>query len=164
MKYIIKESQLELILESQEYLNFLLDKINDEGYDSLTHREKDALIRISQGEEVYDEPNELPISDEVYDPNRMFLHYISKYGELEVDDVLFKFSLLGNRYLELLSDNYTFSIEPNFEENQVIFYNPDTDDSFPINFKNVPETTEEMRGLAVKFLYNKLPDLIRDQL
>jgi lipopolysaccharide export LptBFGC system permease protein LptF len=64
MKYIITESQFELLSESQEYLNFLLDKMNETGYESLTEYEKDALIRISQGEQVYEEPDETEDEEE----------------------------------------------------------------------------------------------------
>lgn len=164
MKYIITERQLQFIQESQEYLNQLLDKINTDGYDSLTNKEKDALIKISKGEEVYNEPNELPVSDDVHDANRMFLHYAGRYQELEVDDLLFRISPLGDKYIEILGDYHNFSIEPNFEENQVIIYNPETDEADPVKYKNVPESTEGMRKLVVKFVFNLLPEYIRHKI
>ena len=165
MKYIISESQFEVLTESQEYLNFLLDKINTDGYESLTDREKDALVRISKGEEVYDEPGELPVSDNVYRPNDIFLKYASKYEELEVDDLVFRISPMeGTSSMEVLGDYHSFLVEPNFEEGQVLIYDMDTDEVDPINYKNVPETTEGMRGLAAKFVYQILPSYIRKKI
>ena len=166
MKYIITESQFELLSESQEYLNFLLDKMNETGYESLTEYEKDALIRISQGEQVYEEPDETEGEEEegYFNPNKEFLRLMSKYQEIEVDDVLFKMSLLGDNFLEILSDYHNFSVEPNFEEGQVIFYNSDTDDYIPIKFKEVPSNTEEMKSLVGKFVFKKLLDIIRQEL
>jgi hypothetical protein len=167
MKYILTESQFERIAESQEYLNQLLDKINSDGYDSLTHKEKDALIRISKGEEVHDEPQELPVSDEVYDPNRMFIHYVSRYKELEigVDDLIFRLEPLGGtQTVEVLGEYHSFLIEPNFEENEVLILDNETDDVERIRYKNVPETTEGMRKLAVNFVYQKLLNYLRDKI
>jgi len=165
MKYILTESQLHMLLESQEYLNQLLDKINDEGYESLSDREKDALIRISKGEEVYDEPLELPVSEKVYRPNEIFLKYSKKYSELEVDDLLFRISPLdGTSSLEVLGDYHSFLVEPNFEENQILIYDMDTDEVTPINYKKIPENTEDMRGLTVEFVYQILPNYIRNKM
>lgn len=165
MKYILTESQLQMLLESQEYLNQLLDKINDEGYDSLTDREKDALVRISKGEEVYDEPGELPVSDEVYRPNDIFLKYASAYGELEVDDLLFEISLLkGANSIEILGNYHSFLVQPNFEEKEIKIYDSDTDEINVVKYKSVPETTEKMRSLAVNFMYQTLPNFIRNNI
>lgn len=162
MKYVISESQFEILTESQEYMNFLLDKMNTSGYESLTDREKDALVRISKGEEVYDEPQELPVSDDVYRPNDMFLKYATGYDEIEVDDLIFKISPMeGTSSFEVLGKYHSFLVEPNFEENQVQIYDMETDEITPIRYKNVPETTEGMRKLAVKFVYQTLPAFIR---
>jgi len=162
MKFIISESQFLRISESQDYLNFLLDKINDGGYDSLNNKEKDALIRISKGEEVYDEPSELPVNDEIYDPNRIFIYYVGRYKELEVDDLVFKLEKIeGTNTLEALGEYHNFLIEPDFENSEVLITDGGSDDVTPIRFKNVPETTEGMRNLAVKFTYQTLPQVIR---
>lgn len=165
MKFIISENQFVRLTESQDYLNFLLDKINQDGYESLTDREKDALVRISKGEEVYDEPDELPVSDDVYRPNDIFLKYVSKYPELQVDDLLFRLEPMGGTSsLEVLGDYHSFLVEPNFEENQVLIFDSETDEVTPINYKKTPETTEGMRGLAVKFVYQILPQYIRQKI
>ena len=165
MKYILTESQISKLIESQEYLNSLLDKINQNGYESLNDRERDALIRISKGEEVYDEPQELPVSDEVYRPNDMFIKYVSKYRELEVDNHLFRIEPLeGTSSIEILGNHHAFLVEPNFEENKVEILNPDTDEVEAIKYKNTPETTEGMRKLCVKFVYQVLPQYITKNL
>ena len=127
MKFIITERQLEKIFESQEYLNTLLDKINQEGHESLTDREKDALIRISKGEEVYDEPDELSVSDEVHRPNDMFLKYATSYKEVEVDGEIFRVeSMEGTNSFEILGERLSFFVEPNFEENNILIFEPET--------------------------------------
>jgi hypothetical protein len=165
MKYIITKNQFDLISESQEYLNFLLDKMNDEGYESLNDREKDALVRISKGEEVHDEPHQLPVSDEVYRPNDIFLKYASKYNELEVDDLTFRINPMGGtNLLEVMGEYHVFSIEPNFENNEILVLETDTDDVEPVKFKNVPETTEGMRSLVLKFIFQILPEIIKKKI
>ena len=165
MKYIIKESQIGRLIESQEYLNFLLDKINQNGYESLNDREKDALVRISKGEEVYDEPEELPVSDDVYRPDDIFIKYAGKYNELEVDDQLFRIELMGGTdFLEILGDYLNFMIKPDLENGQILIEDGETDEIDSIKFKNVPETTEGMRKLAVKFIYQILPQYIRQKM
>jgi hypothetical protein len=165
MKFIITETQLEKIFESQEYLNILLDKINQEGYESLTDKEKDVLIRISKGEEVYDEPNELPVSDEVYRPNDVFLKYTTAYGELEVDDEVFRVELMeGTNSFEILGNHFNFFVEPNFEESEILIFESETMEPDPIKIKKVPETTEGMRKLAAKFMFQVLPAIIRQKM
>jgi hypothetical protein len=166
MKYIITESQLKTITESQEYLNFLLDKINQNGYESLNDREKDALIRISKGEEVYDEPNELPVSDDIYRPNDIFLKYAGAYGEIEVDDQVFRVERMeGTNIIEIMGEHQGFAIEPNLESNEILLYEQDdVNDVTPVKYKNIPETTEGMRKLAIKFMFQILPQFIRERM
>ena len=51
MKLIILESQLIRIVENNEILYQILDKINNEGIDSLTYREREFLKKYSTDKE-----------------------------------------------------------------------------------------------------------------
>lgn len=165
MKYILTESQISKLIESQEYLNSLLDKINQKGYESLNDREKDALVRISKGEEVYDEPQELPVSDEVYRPNDIFLKYVSNYVELEVGNQTFRIEPMGGTSsVEILGDYHSFLVEPNFETSEVLIYDSETDEVESVKYKNIPQTTEGMRNLVTKFVFQILPKYIEEKL
>jgi len=161
----MNESQFNLLTESKEYLNFLLDKINDEGYESLNDREKDALIRISKGEDVYDEPEKLPVSDDVYDPNRMFIKYVLGHKQVEVEGLNFQLKpMSGNKTIEVVSEYHNFLLEPKLDENVIYFLDNNTDEVDPIKLKKVPDTTEDMRGMAVKFVFQVLPKYIKKYL
>lgn len=49
MKIIINENQFKVIVENQKVLDAILDKINAEGIDSLTFREREFLDKYSKG-------------------------------------------------------------------------------------------------------------------
>jgi hypothetical protein len=68
MKIIISEQQLRSIFSEsydEDKINYLLDKINAAGMNSLSNDEKETLNRISQGKEV--EREEQPDHDTHYD-------------------------------------------------------------------------------------------------
>jgi hypothetical protein len=48
MKYLITESQYEILIENQKYVDSLLDKISEEGYQSLSIDEKRYLDEFSK--------------------------------------------------------------------------------------------------------------------
>ena len=65
IKSLIAE-EIETILESQKYVDTILDKIGKEGIDSLTTYEKNALDSISKGKEVSLENDVLTWLDDNY--------------------------------------------------------------------------------------------------
>ena len=67
MKYLITESQYQLLLENQEYVDSLLDKITDKGYDSLSIDEKRYLKYYSEHTNKGGNPDEFVDPSEVYD-------------------------------------------------------------------------------------------------
>lgn len=67
MKYLITESQYQLLLENQEYVDSLLDKITDKGYDSLSIDEKRYLKYYSEHTNKGGNPEEFVDPSEVYD-------------------------------------------------------------------------------------------------
>jgi len=67
MKYLITESQYQLLLENQEYVDSLLDKITDKGYDSLSIDEKRYLKYYSEHTNKGGDPDEFVDPSEVYD-------------------------------------------------------------------------------------------------
>ena len=67
MKYIITESQYDIILENQKYVDSLLDKISERGYDSLSIDEKRYLQSYSEHTKMGKDPDEFIDPSEVYD-------------------------------------------------------------------------------------------------
>lgn len=64
MKYLITESQYEILLENQKYVDSILEKISESGYDSLSIDEKRYLDEFSK----YDgDPDEFVYSSDEYD-------------------------------------------------------------------------------------------------
>lgn len=62
LELMSKTSNSKLLLElNEKYLNKLLDKINKEGINSLSPQEKEALNKMSRGEDVKDEPEKVSL-------------------------------------------------------------------------------------------------------
>lgn len=66
MKYIISESQL-VMLENKNYVDSLLDKISEKGFDSLSIDEKKYLKHYSEHTSKGGNPDEFVNPSEVYD-------------------------------------------------------------------------------------------------
>ena len=64
MKYLITESQYEILIENQKYVDSLLDKISEEGYQSLGIDEKRYLDEFSKYE---GDPDEFVYSSDIHD-------------------------------------------------------------------------------------------------
>jgi len=64
MKYLITESQYEILLENQKYVDSILDKISENGYDSLSIDEKRYLDEFSK---YNGDPDEFVYSSDEYD-------------------------------------------------------------------------------------------------
>lgn len=67
MKYLITESQYEILLENQNYVDSLLDKISERGYNSLSIDEKKYLKYYSEHTNEGGHPDEFVNPSEVYD-------------------------------------------------------------------------------------------------
>jgi hypothetical protein len=67
MKYLITESQYSRLMESQEIIDNLLDKISEKGYDSLSIDEKRYLQAYSEHTKKGGRPDEFVDPSEVYD-------------------------------------------------------------------------------------------------
>jgi len=97
-KIIITESQLTLLLENQEYINSLLDKISDKGIETLTPSEKKYLDGLSSHEGHMDDYSD-PNYEDDYDerrgqkivssvPNLSKMYFVFDYEEREGDEIL----------------------------------------------------------------------------
>lgn len=107
MKYLITESQYIRIIESQEKIDSILDKMSDGGYESLTIDEKRYLKNYSDHMNKGGRPEEFVDPTEKYDEREgeVFTDYISRlpvqftfseestdgdniyyYGELKFDE------------------------------------------------------------------------------
>jgi hypothetical protein len=67
MKYLITESQYEILLENQKYVDSILEKISESGYDSLSIDEKRYLKYYSEHTSKGGDPEEFIDPSEVYD-------------------------------------------------------------------------------------------------
>ena len=67
MKYLITESQYEILLENQKYVDSLLDKISEKGYESLSIDEKRYLKYYSEHTSKGGNSEEFVDPSEVYD-------------------------------------------------------------------------------------------------
>lgn len=106
MKYIISESQL-VMLENKNYVDSLLDKISEKGFDSLSIDEKKYLKHYSEHTSKGGNPDEFVDPSEVYDEREGMIiddhisglpiqftfseesdnqYGIGYYGELQFDD------------------------------------------------------------------------------
>jgi hypothetical protein len=116
-KIIITENQLRLLLENQEYVNSLLDKIGTKGIESLTPSEKKYLDGLSSHEghiDDYDDPNYEDDYDERRGekitsslPNLPQLQFVFDYEEREENEILLYGSVYfqGNEYVGVIVTN-----------------------------------------------------------
>ena len=116
-KIIITENQLRLLLENQEYVNSLLDKIGTKGIESLTPSEKKYLDGLSSHEghmDDYDDPNYEDDYDERRGekitsslPNLPQLQFVFDYEEREGNEILLYGSVYfqGNEYVGVIVTN-----------------------------------------------------------
>ena len=116
-KIIITENQLRLLLENQEYVNSLLDKIGAKGIESLTPSEKKYLDGLSSHEghmDDYDDPNYEDDYDERRGekitsslPNLPQLQFVFDYEEREGNEILLYGSVYfqGNEYVGVIVTN-----------------------------------------------------------
>ena len=116
-KIIITENQLRLLLENQEYIDSLLDKITTKGVESLTPSEKKYLDCLSSHEghmDDYDDPNYEDDYDERRGekitsslPNLPQVQFVFDYEEREGDEILLYGSVhfQGNEYIGVIITN-----------------------------------------------------------
>ena len=116
-KIIITENQLRLLLENQEYIDSLLDKITTKGVESLTPSEKKYLDGLSSHEghmDDYDDPNYEDDYDERRGekitsslPNLPQVQFVFDYEEREGDEILLYGSVhfQGNEYIGVIITN-----------------------------------------------------------
>lgn len=94
MKIIITENQVKKLLDEaydEHRINSFLDKINKGGYDSLTPKEKDQLLRLSKKEDVpYDDEEGTPEEETPYD-DTMTPSYMNDEGTEDLCDYFFAY-------------------------------------------------------------------------
>lgn len=144
-KIIITESQLKVLLENEEYLNSILDKINKQGIDSLTPSEKKYLNGLSQHKGSI---------DDYKDPN-----YVDEYDERKGQKITSTVPKLSKMY-------FVFDYEER-EGNEIllygtIYYNDNEYDGVIVT--NETGTLIDFDFQAVEFDYNesKVSNLLDD--
>lgn len=159
MKYILTESQLKFLTESQQYLNILLDKISQSGMDSLSDKEKESLIRISKGETIYDEEPEQSTEVDTFNADGFFLHFSQYFNEIQVGDTQYNINVTDD-CVEVHNDNFLLHIEPRFDDRKIVFRIDNIDEEKSWNLPSVPEGEEQMRIFVLKFYNKQLPKII----
>jgi len=88
MKIIITERQYQMLQENQKYIDTLLDKINNDGFNSLSIDEKRYLNKFSEHINNGGNPDEFKYSNDIDDPR-----YGEKFkGWVGNNEITFKFS------------------------------------------------------------------------
>ncbi len=136
-KIIITENQLRLLLENQEYINSLLDKINDKGIETLTPSEKKYLDGLSSHEGHMDDYSD-PNYEDDYDerrgqkivssvPNLSKMYFVFDYEEREGDEILLYGTIYfnNNEYNGVIITNETGTLV-NFDFQAVEFDHNET--------------------------------------
>jgi hypothetical protein len=142
--------------ESQELLNTLLDKINSSGINSLDTKEINNLIKISKGEEIVDEPEY-----ETFDSDDFFLELISSEEGIFVDRYSLGVKRINDNKVQLDNERINLIIEPNFENDIILFYiNGDVTPKI-WNLKFSPKGEYQTRLFYKKFLDKDLPKIIK---
>jgi len=188
MKIIISENQFKRILiENEEYINYLLDKISNKGINSLSGAEKKALDRSSNKEKEdiqiidgdmyvngigYDryiskeyQDTQHPISDTSTDRYRMFISEIKKHNfpkEIYVNDTVWKIDLveeMSGTHILLSNDKDNIYVTPFWEgsEDIIIGFN-DEHENMEIPYP--PDTQEEMSSFVNELFSWIIPEMV----
>lgn len=188
MKIIVGENQLKKILvENEEYINYLLDKISKKGINSLSSSEKQAMDRISNKEKediqiidgdmyvngiAYDrymskeyQDTQYPISDTSTDRYRMFVSEIKKHNfpkEIYVNDTIWKIDLveeMSGTHILLSNGMDEVYVTPFWEGSEDIIISF-TDGHENMELPYPPNTQEEMSSFITELFGWIIPDMV----
>jgi len=158
MKIIITESQLnELKARSENYLNQLLDKISKYGMKSLTDDEKEAMIKMSRGEDP-----EMDIEFVI----KFWKSLMPQIFKKDVNNETWLISRIDTPLLILRivnpEDGFTFYVCP-FPDYQPIMRIKIGETNFdePIEEHEIPRTKKEIDDFNYVFMQKMLPEIIK---
>lgn len=167
MNYLITESQLEFILENQNLLNDILEKIKSGGIDSLTDIEKRQLDKISKGEDVdneYDEPEDEPETNFNFDPLYSFFDFAPNYESVEVDGREYEIVINeedNSLSLIIIGTDAEIYVTPFWEDSGDIKIETIEGRSLKMKSDKIPENTNSMKDYVKLFYSNFIPKIIK---
>jgi len=131
---IITEGQYKQLLEDMEVVDRILDKISDQGKDSLTPEEKEYLDKYSKGETDLTEPSDNIEKEDTTPPNlkmvrddynsskeelkamgkekNQYAQVFAKWAKTQIKDITFSSPLLLDSYLAQLFGMSKYSMHP----------------------------------------------------
>jgi hypothetical protein len=163
MKIIITEVQLnELNRQSEIYLNYLLDKISQSGWESLTNDEKEAMNKMSKDENAIDPKKKIDIKTIATLFKSLFPDKFNIVVNNENWEV--KLSKTDETQTHLMVVNTIkqihFLVIP-FAEHQPIMRVVVRGERFDGRIEeNMPKTKQEVEEFYHEFVENGLPSLI----
>jgi len=185
MKIILTESQIQKILvelygknKAERIMDILLDKVSNDGYESLSPREKEMLSKLSRGENVdYDDEEETEKSfddssddDTLVDDKKeyiddtlsLFLDNFPDGHEFNSAGSLWKINVTDmDTGVGLIVHNEENEIEiiPFVQEGNKILITF-KDKTWVLTIKKIPKTIDEMKKFIDEFLKGALPKII----
>lgn len=166
MNYVITESQLGRLIENQDLLNHILEKIKTNGIESLTDDEKELLDKLSRGEEVetiddgdFDETSYYEFTD----PMISFFNMVPNFEEVNVGEESYGVSVNEDEYgdsLIISGPETEIYIIPFWEGTGNIRI--ETIDGKILKMKSdvIPSDSKSMRNYIDNFYSNIIPKII----
>jgi len=182
MKLLVTESQIKRILKettTPPYLDYLLDKISEHGYDLLSVREKEDLHRMSNGEQVdppsEDKPEKIQDKsgfedigcagegDCTDDAFRMFMNQMPEQMTTTIDGknwVIFVDEDNGPEHVVVTDGSTEFYVVPFWNGEGMKFEMMDGK-SFMHHVDKIPEKVEDMHEFMSHFFKYIMPIMIK---
>lgn len=164
-KILSEEVQIKLN-ESQEYLDFLLDKISEEGMGSLSPKEKEDLMKLSKGEMIEPEEEEPTQPEEIEggDLNRLFMHYALPHEEVPVDGKDYHAEITdeySGEHIRVTGPDVDFICSPFWKGHKGIAIQTSDEQGLLYKVPKEPTNDTEMMAFVQKFYETLLPKIIR---
>ena len=160
-KILAEEVRLKLN-ENQEYLDFLLDKISEKGIDTLSQKEKDDLMRLSRGEEITTQEDE--VEEEDIDLNKEFMHFAMEHEMLTVNGKEYHAEIVdeaSGEHIRVTGPDVDFICSPFYEGHRGIAIQMSNDQALLLKVDEEPKNKTEMMAFVQKFYETLLPKIIR---
>jgi hypothetical protein len=168
MKIVLTESQYQKIFESTEYLNMLLDKINDSGIASLSDEEHDALVKISNGADIPPPGESQKYMDDFdgdveADPLSLFFHYAPEYREIEVEGM--NYDVVRNdddgEVIRVSGEGLELYLIPFAEGDNRIVVDIPGKRSMYMKANSIPKNADEIKVFIDEFYGKYIPTIIK---
>lgn len=162
-KILSEEVQIKLN-ESQEYLDYLLDKISEEGMDALSPKEKEDLMKLSKGENIEPEQEEEPVESEETDLNRLFMHYALPHEEVTVDGEEYHAEItdeFSGEHIRVSGPDVDFICSPFWQGHKGIAIQTSDEQGLLYKVPKPPTNDTEMMSFVQTFYETLLPKIIK---